>query len=215
MLKISSNLINAKNLLVDTGAWLILIELRNKNDEPLADQIRICSNTEDVEWPTGSGNIWTPYPFELGSFEDNSKNETGTTTLNICNIDGILNSYIEENRAFIGCIVTVRIIHTRNLNAALVPTYKFKIKSSSINSMWISFTIGSDSLFSKPDPMFKMNRTFCRYKRRLDDPLCGFTKENPGHSATCDGTLARCRELGRQLKFGGFPGLNPTDIYYG
>ena len=75
MLKISSNLINAKNLLVDTGAWLILIELRNKNDEPLADQIRICSNTEDVEWPTGSGNIWTPYPFELGTFEDNSKNK--------------------------------------------------------------------------------------------------------------------------------------------
>ena len=84
MLKLSTDLVRHKNLLVDTGAWIVLIEVRDRNDDPLTDQIRICSNLEEIEWPTGSDTKWTPYPFEVGSFEENIKNETGTTTLKIC-----------------------------------------------------------------------------------------------------------------------------------
>lgn len=215
MLKLSTDLVRHKNLLVDTGSWLVLIEVRDKNDAPLTDQIRICSNLEEIEWPTGSDTKWTPYPFEVGSFEENIKNETGTTTLKICNIDGILNGYMEEKRGFVGCIVTMRIVHSNALTSALVPTYKFRIKSSSVNNAWINFVIGSDSLFVKQDPEYKMYRTFCRYKMRLDDDLCGYTKEHPGHTEKCDGTLTRCRELGWQIKFGGFPGLQATNIFYG
>lgn len=215
MLPISSDLVKYKNKLVDTGAWIVLIEIRDKNNNALTDKIKICSNTEEIEWPTGSDEKWTPYPFELGSSEENSKNEMSTTTLSICNIDNILGSYLEENRGFVSCVVTVRIVHSKNLGLALVPTYSFRIKSTSVNNEWVIFTIGSDSIMSKTDPRYKMNRNFCRYLMRLDDPLCGYTKENPGHTQTCDGTLTKCRQLGRQLKFGGFPGMNSTDVFYG
>lgn len=215
MLKLSSGLVRAKNKLVDTGAWIILIEIRDKNNNALTDEIKICSNNEEIEWPTGSGKIWTPYPFEIGSSDENSKNETSTTSLSICNIDGILNSYVDEKRGFLSHIVIVRFVHSNNLSLALVPTYQFRIKSTSVTSENIVFTIGSDSIMSKSDPKFKMNRSFCRYSMRLDDPLCGYTIEHPGHTNKCDGTLTRCRELGWQLKFGGFPGMNATDVFYG
>lgn len=217
MLELSSSLIKYKNLLVDTGAWIILIEVPDKldpiNNEPL---LRICSNTEEVEWPTGSDNKWIPFPFVLDSFGENSKSEIPSTTLRVCNIDGMLNDFLEENNGLSERAVIIRMVHTKALNIATgIPTYKFKIKGASVTNQWVSFSVGADSLFSKQDPMYKMNRTFCRYRRRLDDALCGYTTEHPGHTQKCDGTLSRCRELGWQLKFGGFPGMNSTEIIYG
>lgn len=218
MLNFSSDLIQYKNLLVDTGAWIILIEIPDAID-PIANDslIRICSNTQEIEWPTGSTKSkWSPFPFILDSFGENSKSEIPTTSLKICNIDRMLNSFLEENHGLLGRTVIIRIIHTKALNIVEgIPIYKFKIKSVSVNNQWVTLTIGADSLFSKQDPMYKMNRTFCRYKRRLDDNLCGYTKENPGHTQVCDGTLSKCRELGWVFRFGGFPGMNPTNLIYG
>ncbi len=222
MIKLSTDLVKNKNLVCDTGAWIILIEIRDKDDELFTDpdnpdshySIRICSNTDEIEWPTGSGTIWTPYPFALNSFGENSKNEVSTTTLQISNIDRLLNTFVESHKGFRRSVVTIRIVHSNALNSALVPEHKFRVKGVSVNAEWVVFSIGANAIFSKQDPQSNMHRTFCRYKRRLDDPLCGYTRENPDHTQTCDGTITKCRELNWSLRFGGFPGIPSSDVSY-
>jgi len=191
------------NKLTSTGAWLVLLDFYITE----TDHVRVCKNNESVIW---NGYTWLPYPFEVGEITESKEGELPTVDLNVPDIERRLTPIIEENDGGIGLAVDVIMVHSDHLDLS-VPEFKetFEIVDCSIDyNNTIKFSLGAENFTNYRSPQNFYLKGHCRYEE-FKGPLCGYE----GPEIECNRTFERCRELGNQMRFGGFPGVGSMGFY--
>lgn len=205
MLNLSPAAFLEKNRLASDGAWLVLLEIAVFG---LDQAIRVVRNTEDVEWPSGSGRVWTAFPFELDEIGEDSKGEVPRVVVRVSNVTRAVQAYLEQADGGVGASVTIRVVHGAHLDlpdpeVELV----FEALEARTDSRWAEFTLGAANPFRRRFPQNRALKNFCRFK--FKSPECGYV----GEVQACGKTLAECRELNNSRRFGGFPGVGLGGFY--
>lgn len=202
-----------KNSLASTGVWGILLEVYVPQ---LNDYIRISSTNEDVIW---RGNVWQPFPFEMDEIGDSSKGELTQFAIKICNINGILDGYVDQADGGVGSIIKIMVVNTNVIIASgeIDPEIElgFVVKATSINNSWVTFTLGATNPYSILIGN-RMIRTGCRFvgENGTQNGFKGARCKYNGSITSCNKTLTMCRELGNSNNFGGFPGIGVGNTFY-
>lgn len=192
-----------KNKVSSTGAWLILLEIQFQGAT-----IKICNNTENIEWPTGSGQVWIAFPFTLGEVTEDSKGELPQLTLKVSNVTRSMQQYVEQYAGGTDAMVILRVVHSEHLDLATpeIEEY-FMIKKTNTDAQWVTFALGPDFTMTRRLPERKYMKNFCPFKFKGIE--CGYNDTE----TECNKTLRRCRELKNSVRFGGEPGIPGVPTY--
>lgn len=198
-----------KNALGSTGVWVIFLEIFIPQ---LNDYIRVCSNTEDMFW---DGKLWQSFLFSFDEIGDHAKGEIPQFVVRVCNINGTVESYIEQADGATGSVVRLLVANTNIASNIPEVELEFRVKSSSVDNKWASFTLGVANPYAILVGQ-RLIRTGCRFtgpdgsKNGFKGPRCKYA----GAQTSCNKTLSRCRELGNSLNFGGAPGIGIGNTFY-
>jgi len=196
-LPISTQAISEKNKLASGAPWLLLLEIIYPGETP----IRVVWNTEDVTW---DGETWVAFPFQLGDIEESKDAEIPAVSLTIFDIERKLIPIIDEHGGGVGSEVWVRVVHSAYLDNT-TPEFEqeFEIIDARIgHDFSVNLKLGAENLSNRRSPVDRYLKGHCRYKQ-FKGPECGYG----GTETECSRTFERCRELGNQRRFGGFPGI--------
>jgi phage-related protein len=192
-----------KNKIATTNAFLILIEVQFDGIT-----IRVVNNNQDVEWPAGSGQIWTAFPFRLGDITEDSRGEFPSWQLKISNVTKTMERYLEQYKGGTDVKVILRVVMSEHLDLAEPVMYEtFSVENTSSDALWSMFNLGPAFSTKRRFPPETYRKNFCQFK--FKGIRCGYN----GSAAECNKTLKRCRELGNSVRFGGEPGISGEGAY--
>ena len=207
MLKLSSAGIFEKNQFVQTGAWLLLAEIRLKqkaSDTTYSDYIYFVRNTENIAW---NGHVWMAFPFDIDDVKE-SKTEFPEINLKVANITRYLQPYLEDYKGLVGSDVIIRVIHSQHLDLPNAEVEEmFTITSTSSNSTYVTFKLGSNFPINTRFPQNRYLKNFCPLV--FKSVSCGYT----GSETSCEKTLASCQSKINSARFGGFPAIPLGGLY--
>lgn len=167
--------------------------------------VRIVNNSENI---TFKEQTYIALNFELGELVA-EKGTTPQVTLRLDNTTRALQSYINDYDLYLKTHgvqnstikATVYVLNTIDLSEAVYED-EFELTNFSADAQWVSFTLGSISLFNLSYPPRRMYKDFCGFK--FKSPECGYA----GSALVCDKSLACCKRLHNSPRFGGFVGIS-------
>lgn len=189
-----------KNKLTTNSAFVILLDIVLKDDV-----IRICYNTEDIEW---NGHLYQAFPFTLGEVTETTDGSDPNVELAVSNKNRALQSIVEESNGGVGLSVILRVVNTKNLastKAELIEMYS--VKKTKSTEEYISFTLGCEYSSRTRRPLNKFMKNNCPFKYM--GIRCGYNGTMPD----CDHSLTDCRAHDNSVRFGGFPGIDQKGVY--
>jgi len=148
MLSLSSASLLIKNKLIDTGSWLILLDLTSPDT---LTKIRICSNTSDI---IRDGELYAAFPFELEELTEQLAGELPTLSLKVSNVNRLIQGYLEQDDALgSGWEVLVQVVHSTDSQNILKYSEEFS------NTYWTKFncTVITDDTSVYVDPFGNTN----------------------------------------------------------
>jgi len=157
-----------KNKLFSDGAWIILIEVVINGET-----IRLARNTEDIVF---AGNLYTAFPFRLGTISESSKGELPRVMLEVSNVGRVIEAYLQETGGAIGSMVAVKVVHSKHLgllNAELEDL--FEILDTASDAQWVTFTLGTPTNLSKRFPRDRYLNNTCRFA--FGGSLCKYNNQ--------------------------------------
>lgn len=203
MLTLSSVAILEKNKLHSDGAWIILLDIEIPGIETV---VTICRNTEDITW---NGTTYIAFPFEIGDVSEDSKGTLPSIELKVSNVAQVLQSYIEEGQGGVQSTVTLRVVHSKHLDVTTPELEEiFSVTKTSVNSKWVTFTLGMNYPSGARRPLRRFMKNFCPFKFKGIE--CGATTTA---YTSCKKTLTECRARGNSTRFGGEPGIPAGGFY--
>ncbi|TCL76813.1 phage-related protein [Hydrogenispora ethanolica] len=199
-----------KNRLASDSPFLVLLRI----DIPDLEPIRVVHNNEDIEWPAGSGDTWTAFPFQLDEITEDGK-ELSRVDLKVCNIDRTISQYLEDTNGATGTQVTLYVVHAAHLDAADGPLIResFAVQQTRADANWVVFTLGPDFTTIQRVPARRYLADFCPFSYGPEDPECGVSQAVKEVYPDCPHTLDGCRARQNAARFGGEPTLNPGGFY--
>lgn len=205
MLPLSTVAIAEKNKLANTGAFLVLIQITLPDDTV----IRVCSNTENITWPSSGGHTYVAFPFEMDVIGESAKGEKPQVVIRVGNVTRQMIAYMEMAGGGIKSEVIIRVVHSAHLNLA-DPEIElaFECVDAWADNKWANFVLGAPSPHDKRWPRNRIMKSFCRYKV-FKAARCGYA----GAGTECDRTLTLCRDLENSGRFGGAPGVGQKGLY--
>ena len=200
MISLSQVVIEEKNKLSSGSAELILMEIELPQ---LPDSLKIVLNTDPIEW---SGQLWTPFPFELDDITEDSKGEVPNLSLKISNIDRTMQGYMDEGKGGVGGTVTIRVVNSAHLDI-VDPLFEeeFSIVKSTANEMWATFTLGASYPMTARRPLFRHLRNHCPHE--YGGIVCAASSASLNKYPECDKSLVDCRLRKNSERFGGEPAI--------
>lgn len=196
-----------KNKISSTGVWIVLLEVHVSPEI----EFKICNNNEDVEWPTGSGQIWTAFPFQLGTITEDSRGELPQLTLQVSNVTRTVQHYLEQSDGGVDSQVILRVVHSDHLDQTTPELEEvFSVQGVSTSAQWVDFRLGPDFTTSQRFPTYRFMKNFCPW--RYGGIECGVSEGMKNTYPTCNKTLENCRERENAERFGGEPAL-PGGLY--
>jgi hypothetical protein len=116
-------------------------------------------------------------------------------------------NYIDANDGGTGASIIIRIINSEQLDL-LTPYFEEEMAVRGVpwEPFWITLKLGADFVTSQRLPGERFMKDFCF--KQFKGVECGYA----GATTTCNRTLAACRALNNQVRYGGFPGL-PGGLY--
>lgn len=194
---VSNEYIQEKNRLSSSGAWITLAKLM---DPEGGDPARFAFNTEDIEY---SGYIWRGITINADSIKESRDGELPEVNMTIVDINRLLLPTLDAHKGGVGTDVYLYIVNSAHLDLDPILTEKFQITKASVDHLCrISLSLSALDISTFRSPPNRFIREYCRYKE-FKGPLCQYD----GPEETCDRTLTRCKQLGNQRRFGGFPGI--------
>ena len=192
-----------KNKVASTGAWLVLLEIQFQGVT-----LKIVNNTEDIEWPSGTGQLWVAFPFTLDDVVEDKNGELPKLTLKVSNVTRTVQQYIEQYAGGTDATVILRVAHSEHLDLTTpeIEEY-FMVKKTTTDAYWATFTLGPDYTMTQRVPPDKYMKNFCPF------PFKGIRCGYAGSATECNKTLKRCRELGNSVRFGGEVGIPGVPTY--
>lgn len=205
MLSLSAVAKAEKNNLNSDGVFVILMELNLPMKD--VDPIRVCRNTEDIEW---NGHTWQAFPFELDKVSEDKSGSIPSFEIRIDNTSQALTYYVEASNGANNGEVVFYIVNTKALTETTAEVEEhYRITKLTVTEHWVTATVGTSYNPHSRRPEGKYVKNSCRYKE-FAGPECGYT----GTAYTsCNRTLSDCRARGCSKRFGGFPGVDQGGIY--
>lgn len=205
MLSLSAVAKAEKNNLNSDGVFVILMELNLPMKD--VDHIRVCRNTEDIEW---NGHTWQAFPFELGKVSEDKSGSIPSFEIRIDNTSQALTYYVEASNGANNGEVVFYIVNTKALTVTTAEVEEhYRITKLTVTEQWVTATVGTSYNPHSRRPEGKYVKNSCRYKE-FAGPECGYK----GTAYTsCNRTLSDCRARGCSKRFGGFPGVDQGGIY--
>lgn len=205
MLSLSAIAKAEKNKMDTDSVFILLLEL----NIPMADvdPIRVCHNTEDVEW---NGHIWQAFPFEIGKVSEDKSGSIPSFEIRIDNTSQALTYYVEASNGANNGEVVFYIVNTKGLQSKSAEVEEhYRITKLTVNEQWVTATVGTSYNPHSRRPEGKYTKNSCRYKE-FGGPQCGYKGTD---YTSCNRTLSDCRKRGCSSRFGGFPDVDQGGIY--
>ena len=189
-----------KNKISNTAPFLLLIKIVVTDDII----IRLANNNEDVTWDSYE---WQRFPVKPGDVSEDTKSMQ-QVQLSVSNVDGLVQSYLEEYDGLTDKEITLYIIHAAHLDLAEAEIEEtFTIQSVDYDEEWVTFTLGGENVQYFRFPAWIYSQRHCRLKYK--GVRCGATSA----LTICPHTLTGCRERGNSKRFGGEPGMLSGGLY--
>lgn len=195
MLNLPLALRTAKNQMVGTAPWLVLIDLTL----PGGSHIYLARNTDDVVF---GGNTYAAFAFELGEVRGAGDGRVTGVALRVANQSRALQPYLEDYAGLVGCAVILAVVHADNLAADHSElTLSWEVVASTADSSWITFTLGAVNPMRRRFPLYTVTPLSCPWVFKGAE--CAYA----GAATSCARTLDACRALNNAGRFGGRPGI--------
>lgn len=198
---ISTVLKQEKNDIGSVNPWLITLDITLKDSTILY----FVRNNENITFQT---HEYIAANFEIDAAEEDAKGTIPTVSLRVCDMQQVLEPYLQAQEGATGSKVTIRVINA----AYLAEDYadlelSLEVLTTKSKAGWVTFNLGVPSPFRKRFPLYRTRGNFCNWVRGYNaSPRwaeCGYS----GPLTTCRGTLEDCRAHNNSKRFGGQPGL--------
>ena len=157
---------------------------------------------------TYGGITYQRFPLRHEFVSENSKGEINAVKVRLSNVSRLIQAYL-ENYDFRGKKVSIKMVFANELSDpdAYIEDI-FYIDSYTAMQEEVEFTLaGKFDVLSFELPGRRYSRNYCSFKFKSAE--CGYS----GAETSCNKTLQRCRELGNQRRFGGFPAVPSRRIF--
>lgn len=193
-----------KSQLSSEGVWLLLLEVTLPGSE---EPLRLVRNNEHIPW---NGHTWTAFNFKLGEITEDNKGKPQSVPLQVSNVTQDFQAFVEKNNGLTGTTVTLRVVHSQHLgNTSPELEEIFNVQSTTCDSKWITFYLGSERSIQVRFPFRRVLKNFCAWRDQYKGIECGYA----GALAECDGTLKACRERSNAARYGGEPSIPEGGLY--
>lgn len=197
-LSFSANGLIEKNKLSNDLPWIVLVEL----ELPGGESAYLAKNNDTVVW---KGIAWEPIPMLFSDNQQDMK-AMSTFTIQVSNVSGMVQSYLEEYNGLVDCPVVIRLVHAAHLgNTAPEIEETFNIQKTTYDEEWATFTLGSDFWMYYRALPERYLPDFCPWK--YGSVKCGVPAATLAKYPTCSHTLTDCKRRGNTLRYGGCPGM--------
>lgn len=195
MKTLPSALILEKNLLSNTSPWFLLLDVEISTGVHLY----FVNNIDNV---TYNGQEYIAFPFQIGTSGQSSKGEVPTVQFRVCNINRVMQTYVEDYDGFIGNNITMRLVNSSHLTEDYsVLTLSYEIITCVANSEWVIFDCGGPNPMRKRFPLYRYIGSHCNFTFRSVE--CAYQ----GVDTTCNRTYEACALKKNSVHFGGYKGL--------
>lgn len=198
-LSLPSALVSIKNSLDSDTPVLLAVKIEL---DGLVEPIRVVQNEVDVDWTdpeTGLVENWVAFPFEIDDIGEMDKGELPRVVLKVSNVTRAVQGYVDQADGGVDALVTIHAFTPAE--TATYVTLKFTVAATVCDEKWVSFVLTSRNLWRLIAPRNKCLKNNCSHE--FKGVHCGYA----GVETECNHTLSRCRELGNQSRFGGFPSI--------
>lgn len=157
---------------------------------------------------TYDGILYTRFPITHEHIGENTKGEIDTVKVTVSNVSRLIQAYL-ESFDFRGRRVSIKEVWLDKLDDpdAFIEDIYY-IDNYTADQLNAGFTLTSKfDCLDLELPARKYSGNYCSWKFKSDE--CGYG----GSETECSKTLARCRELSNQLRFGGFPSVPRKRMY--
>lgn len=193
-----------KNKLSNNKPWLLLLEL----NLPDGTNIHIVQNNEMIIW---NGIEWIAFPFNVSDKTEDMKS-LPVFNIQVSNVSGIMQSYLEEYDGLTDCPVTIRLIHAAHLDSPTPEIEEtFTVQETDYDEEWVKFALGADFWFFYRALSGRYLKDWCSGVK-YGGIKCGVSAEIMAAFPACPHTLLGCEERGNSKRFGGEPAL-PGGLY--
>ena len=201
MQKLSPAALIAANKVHSEGAWIFLLEIQLKD----GDVIRLARNNEDIQW---NGELWQAFPFGISESKSDDKGTLTGISIEVDNTTRDLEDYLQSGAGGTGVKVILRCVVSTALDVA-EPEFEeyFSVKQTDVNERSVKFTLGSGYPVRARRPYRRYMKNNCPFQYK--GVKCGCTSS----LASCNHTLADCRERNNAKRFGGFVGIPQGGLY--
>ena len=205
-LPLSAIAIEEKNKLASDSVFLVALEIIVPG---IVDPIRLVRDSSDLAW---NSYTWLAFPFEIEEIGDQSKGEVPQVVVKVSNVSQAIELFISDYDAYVKANgfsplgVYIYVINTKavtaNPNCDPEVEHYFELTAPSVDTKWVTFTLGASNPFMRRFPANRTLKNNCRY-REFKGSRCGYI----GVGTTCNRTLVQCRLYSNSARFGGFPGI--------
>lgn len=203
MISLPTGLVSAKNKWDSNSVILPVIKV--EIPDILVIPLRLVNNEVDIAWEdpdTATVENWIAFPFQIDDFGDPARGEQPQLSLRVCNIGRSVQGYVEQADGGLDATVTLHVINGSDLaETETYITMQFNVSGTSCDENWVTFTLSAMDFWRKDFPKNTCLKNFCRFK--FKSIFCGYV----GAETVCDRSLSRCRVLGNDDRFGGFPSI--------
>lgn len=187
-----------KNKLANDQPWIVLFEIQL----PDGTSAYLAKNNDVVGW---NSITWEPIPVLLSDNSQDMKSMS-TFTVQVSNVSGAVQAYLEEYNGLVDSVIIIRLVHAAHLDNT-VPEIEesFNVQSTSYDEQWVTFTLGSDFWMYYRALADRYLPDFCCWK--YSQIKCGVKASVLALYPTCCHTLADCKLRNNAVRFGGAPGM--------
>jgi lambda family phage minor tail protein L len=215
---INNNFTTEKNKAENIAIMLYDVTL---ND---ASIFRICEWDQIIEYPTGSGNVYQPFPVTHEGIGVNAMGEIDAIKVKMSNVDQTIMAILVASDGLVGNQVVMTLVFSNWLadaDANISGTYWIDSVESSEQEVIFTLTSKLD-LYQVQIPGRIMMRDFCQWEFMCEGCWLdvdgtwtspdGFLHPEIACDHTRRGTTG-CQYHGNTKRFGGFPGIPMRGVF--
>jgi lambda family phage minor tail protein L len=173
-----------------------------------SNNLTLAEYDTDIVYPTSGGLTYTRFPITHEFVGENSSGEIDTIRIKLSNISRLIQGYLEIYDLR-GKKVKITLVWANQLaDADAKVEHIYYIDSYTANENDVELVLSSKfDVLDIQIPLRTYSRNYCLWKFKSTE--CGYSNGE----TSCNKTLARCRVIGNNLRFGGFPSIPNRRVY--
>ncbi len=212
---VPDDFIAEKNAQTNAPIWLYQVQVGDGVSTGEED-LFLAEYNEWVEFPTGSGTNWRPFPIRHQGIAENTEGSIDSLVVSISNVNREMETQLQNRDGLRGMKVTVRQVFADklgNLSNAIEDVFYVDSVTSTEEEVTFNLTSKMDILRVEM-PARRFSKGFCqwRYKREgcWPAPFIGGPGVPPGFTRDvddCAKTLSECNRHTNVQRYGAFPSI--------